>query len=105
MYTVGFLYLVGAGLLSSSWIVGVLIPTLSFTVLVWLRIQDEEQMLCDFSTEYASYIERTGRFFPKTVTVDRFQSLMFITYKKSFKRSCNWEIENGLFNIGRPACI
>ena len=64
MYSVGFLYLIGAGLLSSSWIVGC-VPTLSFTLLVWLRIQDEEKMLSDFSDEYASYMERTGRFFPK----------------------------------------
>ena len=64
MYSVGFLYLIGAGLLSNSWIVG--IPaTLSFTMLVWMRVQDEEKMLCDFSPEYVSYIERTGRFFPK----------------------------------------
>lgn len=64
MYSVGFLYLIGAGLLSSSWTIGIL-PTLSFTVLVWIRVQDEEEMLCDFSPEYVSYIKRTGRFLPK----------------------------------------
>ena len=64
MYSVGFLYLIGAGLLSHSWFVGV-VPTLSFTVLVWLRIQDEEIMLCSLSEEYVAYMERTGRFLPK----------------------------------------
>ena len=64
MYSVGFLYLIGAGLLSNSWLVG-MVPTLSFTLLVWLRIKDEEKMLCDLSEEYQQYMERTGRFLPK----------------------------------------
>ena len=64
MYSVGFLYLIGAGLLSSSWIIA-LTPTLSFAVLVWMRIQDEETMLSNFSDEYTSYMKRTGRFLPK----------------------------------------
>lgn len=64
MYSVGFLYLIGAGFLSNSLIVGT-IPTLSFAVLVWLRIRDEEKMLSDFSQEYTSYADRTGRFLPK----------------------------------------
>lgn len=64
MYSVGFLYLIGAGLLSHSWIVGI-VPTLSFTLLVWLRIQDEERMLCDLSEEYVEYMKRTGRFLPR----------------------------------------
>ena len=64
MYSVGFLYLIGAGLLSHSLFVGV-VPTFSFTLLVWLRIRDEETMLCGLSEEYVSYMERTGRFLPK----------------------------------------
>jgi len=64
MYTVGFLYLIGAGLLSESWVVGT-VPTLSFGLLVWLRIQDEEAMLSEVSEEYAVYMKNTGRFFPK----------------------------------------
>lgn len=64
MYSVGFLYLIGAGLLSNSWVIG-LAPTLSFAVLVWMRIQDEENMLSNFSHEYTSYMKRTGRFLPK----------------------------------------
>ena len=58
MYNVGFLYLIGAGLLSNgSWIVGV-VPTLSFTVLVWMSCKMKKKMLCDFSPEYVSYIEK-----------------------------------------------
>ena len=64
MYSVGFLYLIGAGLLSQSWIVGT-IPTMSFALLVWLRIRDEEAMLSDLSEEYQTYTTKTGRFFPK----------------------------------------
>ena len=64
MYSVGFLYLIGAGMLSQSWIVGV-VPTLSFGVLVWLRVQDEESMLSGLSEEYARYMQNTGRFFPR----------------------------------------
>ena len=64
MYSVGFLYLIGAGLLSQSWFVG-LLPVLSFTLLVWLRVNDEEKMLCELSEEYVHYKERSGRFFPK----------------------------------------
>ena len=52
-----------------------IIPTLSFTVLVWMRVQDEEKMLCDFSPEYVSYIKRTGRFFPKLNCQDKKGSL------------------------------
>lgn len=64
MYTVGFLYLIGAGLLSGSWLVG-LLPTCSFGLLVMLRIRDEERMLCSVSDEYVQYMKETGRFIPR----------------------------------------
>lgn len=64
MYSVGFLYLIGAGLLSQAWIVGI-VPTLSFGLLVWLRIRDEEAMLSEVSKEYMIYMKNTGRFFPR----------------------------------------
>lgn len=64
MYSVGFLYLIGAGLLSESWIVGI-VPTLSFGLLVSLRIRDEEAMLSEVSEEYAVYMKNTGRFLPR----------------------------------------
>ncbi len=64
MYTVGFLYLIGAGLLSQSWIVGG-VPFVAFSLLVGLRVQDEETMLQSVSAEYASYMKKTGRFLPK----------------------------------------
>lgn len=64
MYTTGFMYLIGAGLLSGSWIV-LIIPTLSFAILVFSRVSDEEKMLLDhFGDEYKDYMKRTGRFTP-----------------------------------------
>ena len=69
MYSVGFLYLIGAGLLSQSWVVGIL-PTCSFALLVGLRVHDEESMLCSVSEEYRTYMRRTGRFLPRFKTQD-----------------------------------
>ena len=63
MYTSGFLYLFGAGLLASNWIVLVL-PLFAFAILVNLRIADEEKMLsAKFGDRWQEYHERTGRFF------------------------------------------
>ena len=64
MYTVGFLYLIGAGLLSNSTIV-LLLPTLSFGILVGLRVSDEEAMLEQSNPKYTEYKQSTGRFLPK----------------------------------------
>ena len=64
MYTVGFLYLIGAGLLTGSWII-LLIPTLSFALLVFSRVSDEEKMLVEhFGADYQDYMQKTGRFLP-----------------------------------------
>ena len=64
MYTVGFMYLIGAGLLSDSMVV-LLLPTISFAVLVGLRVSDEEAMLEQSNPKYGEYKERTGPFLPK----------------------------------------
>ena len=65
MYTTGFLYLIGAGLLSTNGVV-LIIPTLSFALLVTLRINDEERMLSErFPEQWSQYSKKTGRFFPK----------------------------------------
>lgn len=64
MYTVGFLYLIGAGLLTGNWII-LLIPTLSFALLVFSRVSDEENMLVEhFGSDYQDYMQKTGRFLP-----------------------------------------
>ena len=64
MYSVGFLYLIGAGLLSgSNWVL--IIPTGCFALLVAMRIHDEEAMLERNSPEYKMYKKETGRFLPK----------------------------------------
>jgi protein-S-isoprenylcysteine O-methyltransferase Ste14 len=64
MYTAGFMYLLGAGLLSGSWLI-LILPTLSFTLLVFSRVSDEEQMLLEhFGDDYQNYMQQTGRFLP-----------------------------------------
>ena len=64
MYTTGFMYLIGAGLLTGNLII-LLIPTLSFALLVFSRVSDEEQMLLvHFGSEYQDYMKKTGRFLP-----------------------------------------
>ena len=64
MYSIGFLYLIGAGLLSTSnWVL--LLPTTCFTILVTLRLKDEEMMLAHNCPEYQTYKQHTGRFLPK----------------------------------------
>jgi protein-S-isoprenylcysteine O-methyltransferase Ste14 len=65
MYTTGFMYLIGAGLLSGNLIV-LIIPTLSFALLVAMRIGDEETMLKEhFPEQWHQYKQQTGRFLPK----------------------------------------
>ena len=65
MYSSGFAFILGAGLLSSNWIL-LLIPGISFYLLVVLRLPDEEKMLAErFPEQWVEYQARTGRFFPK----------------------------------------
>jgi protein-S-isoprenylcysteine O-methyltransferase Ste14 len=64
MYSSGFLYLLGAGLLSSNIII-LCLPLLSFSGLVLLRITDEERMLEEhFGQEWKQYKRTTGRLSP-----------------------------------------
>lgn len=64
MYTTGFMYLIGAGFLSGNWLI-LILPTLSFTILVFSRVSDEEQMLLGhFGDDYQDYMQRTCRFLP-----------------------------------------
>ena len=63
MYTSGFLYVIGAGLLSGN--IGVLLlPLVGFSLLVFVRVPDEEKMLAQLP-DYEEYKNKTGRFFPK----------------------------------------
>lgn len=63
MYTSGFLYLSGAGTIASNWVVLVL-PVIAFSVLVLLRVGDEEKMLAQkFGSNWEEYRRKTGRFF------------------------------------------
>jgi protein-S-isoprenylcysteine O-methyltransferase Ste14 len=54
----------GGGLLAANWVLTI-IPTLSFALMIALRIGEEEQMLVElFGNTYIAYMERTGRFLP-----------------------------------------
>jgi protein-S-isoprenylcysteine O-methyltransferase Ste14 len=65
MYTSGCMYLVGSGLLSGNWVV-LLCPTLSFLLLLVLRLPDEERMLADFfGADWFSYRKKTGALLPQ----------------------------------------
>ena len=65
MYSSGFGFIVGAAFLSSNWLL-LLVPGLSFFLLVVLRIPDEEKMLAErFPHQWEQYQARTGRFLPK----------------------------------------
>ena len=65
MYTSGFLYLLGAGLLSGNWLV-LSVPVISFSLLVFLRIADEEKMLEQhFGEEWKHYQQHTGKLLPR----------------------------------------
>ena len=64
MYTSGFCFLIGALLSCNAWVL--FPPLLSFTVLVVLRLKDEEQMLAErFGEQWQSYRQRTGRLLPR----------------------------------------
>ena len=65
MYTSGFSFLIGAGLLSTNiWVL--LPPLLSFTMLVVLRLKDEEHMLAErFGEQWKAYQKRTGMLLPR----------------------------------------
>ena len=65
MYTSGFLYLIGSGMLSRNLIV-LCLPLLSFSYLVFRRINDEERMLAErFQRDWKEYKNSTGRLFPR----------------------------------------
>ena len=64
MYTSGFLYLLGAGGLSANILV-LVAPTLSFALLVALRLPDEERMMAKrFGADWESHKLSTGLFLP-----------------------------------------
>lgn len=65
MYSSGLLFLVGTGLLSSNLMV-LCAPTLSFVLLLVLRIQDEETMMATrFGEEWVHYKKKTGFLWPR----------------------------------------
>ncbi len=64
MYTSGFLFFIGAGLLSANLAV-LLFPNISFLLLVLLRLPDEEKMLAErFGPEWDEHVRHTGAFIP-----------------------------------------
>lgn len=65
MYASGWLLGIAQALLLQNWIAG-LSGLVSFTLLYFLRVPREEQMMLDqFGEEYQSYMNRTGRVIPR----------------------------------------
>ena len=65
IYTAYFLNYIGGGLLASNWVL-TFIPTLSFGLMVYLRLGEEEAAMIElFGDKYRQYMNRTGRFLPK----------------------------------------
>jgi protein-S-isoprenylcysteine O-methyltransferase Ste14 len=65
MYTAFWLWALAQALLLPNWVAG-LSGIAGFGTLYLLRVGDEEQMLLDsFGADYAAYMQRTGRLWPK----------------------------------------
>lgn len=64
MYAFGWLFGIAQALLLQNWIAG-LSGLVSFALLYFLRVPQEEQMMIDqFGDEYQAYMKRTGRVIP-----------------------------------------
>jgi len=64
IYTAYFMNYIGGGLLSSN-VVLTVVPIMFFTLMVALRIGEEETMLVEeFGDQYRAYMKKTGRFLP-----------------------------------------
>lgn len=64
LYTTGFCFFVGLGLLSSNW----LILLFSFVVLITLYVRtftEEKKLIEEFGNRYVDYMTATGKFLPK----------------------------------------
>jgi len=65
MYLSIFLHLISMWLVTDNWLAGIL-GLISFSISYLLRINDEEELMIKaFGEEYRSYMNRTGRLFPK----------------------------------------
>jgi protein-S-isoprenylcysteine O-methyltransferase Ste14 len=70
MYTVLFIHIVALLLLSSNWYIGG-VPLLAFTLIVAIRLKNEERAMAEkFGPAYQDYIRRTGRFLPRLKGID-----------------------------------
>ena len=64
MYTSGYLFLVGCGLVSQDALV-LFPPVITFSLLLFFRLFDEEQMLHEeFGQEWEDYADKTKRVVP-----------------------------------------
>ena len=65
IYLAYLLSYIGGGLLAGNWVLTA-VPIAAYTVLVVLRLGQEEQvMISEFGEEYVAYMARTGRLLPK----------------------------------------
>ena len=71
LYTVGFLYLAGATLITASWFIGIFVIAL-FLFLRFLVIPgEEEQLLNKFGEAYQAYLNATGCLVPRFVDIEQ----------------------------------
>lgn len=65
MYTALYLFIIGAGAISAN-VLLLVVPFITFSVLCYIRISDEEKMMINwFGDEYWLYKNKTGMFLPK----------------------------------------
>lgn len=65
MYAALFLFIIGVGIMSAN-VLLLVIPFITFSILCYIRISDEEKMMINwFGDEYWLYKNNTGMFFPK----------------------------------------
>ncbi|MGD8814580.1 MAG: isoprenylcysteine carboxylmethyltransferase family protein [Anaerolineales bacterium] len=71
IYTAYLLNYTGGGLLAGNWVLA-FVPTILYSLLVVMRMKHEEQVLIDqFGDSYCSYMQRTGRLFPRFCSTTR----------------------------------
>ncbi|MBN2085744.1 MAG: isoprenylcysteine carboxylmethyltransferase family protein [Anaerolineales bacterium] len=65
IYLAYLLLYLGGGLTAGNWVLA-FVPFIGFSVMAWMRMPKEEQILMDlFGGEYTAYRQRTGRLLPR----------------------------------------
>lgn len=67
LYTVGFLYLTGATLITASWFIGIIVIALYLFLRFMVIPIEEEQLLNTFGEDYQAYLNATGCLVPRFI--------------------------------------